>query len=145
MADTGLNAIEKGLRAALAANAALVALVPAARHWNMLVPPESTFPAVVIQLMTSDFEGRGFGQDAQSFDYMVKGIAKGGTSGTDQVAASGDIAQQIDAALHNATLTATGYTPYGCKRQRWVRYTESDEGRTPYVHSGAVYRVWVQG
>lgn len=145
MADAGLNAIEKGLRAALAANSTLVALVPAARHWNMLLPPESTFPAVVIQLMSSDFEGRGFGQEAQALEYMVKGITRGGVSAVDQVAVSGDIAQQIDLALHNAVLTATGYTPYGCKRQRWVRYTESDEGRVPYVHSGAVYRVWVQG
>lgn len=143
MADSGINAIEKALRSALN-TAGLIALVPQARHWNMLVPPASTFPALVFSMQDNDATGRAFGQDAMAFDYLVKGITKGGTSGADAVETAGDIAQQIDLALHNTTMTPTGYTKaYKVQRQRWVRYTEYDEGRVPYVHCGAVYRVWV--
>lgn len=142
MADAGLNAIEKGILTALNV-VGVTALVPAVRHYNMLVPPDGTYPAIVLSLHDNDNEGRAFGQDAGSYDYLVKGITRQGTSGAGVVEVAGDIAAAIDAALHNASLTSTGYTPYACKRQRWVRYPEYDEGRVLYVHSGAVYRIWL--
>ena len=136
--DTDFNAIEKGIFAKLNV-AGVTALVPAARHWNMLVPPSSTYPVVVVQFMDSDDAARGMGFDAESAAYLVKAIA----SGDPTVAAAGEVAAAIDTALHGATLTATGFTVYRCSRVRRVRYMEYDSQRVPYVHAGAVYRIWM--
>lgn len=143
MADAGLNAVEKVLLAKLQASTALQNLVGnPIRGYNMLIPTRlSTFPVIVFQFMSSDFEGRAFSGDAESYDYLVKGV----TTGAPTVVTAGDIAEGIDAALHGATLAPTGYVSiYAVKRQRWVRYVEQADNREPYMHAGAVYRLWAQ-
>ena len=143
MADAGINAVEKVLLAKLAANAALVALLGSPfRFYNQIVPVElDTYPVGIFQFMTSGIEGRAFSGDSEEYDYLVKGVTRGAAS----LVTAGDIAEGIDAALHGATLSPTGYTGvYGIKRQRWVRYTEQGDNREPFMHSGAVYRLWAQ-
>lgn len=141
MADSGLNAIEKALRAALNVSG-VTSLVAAASHYNMLVPPGAAFPALTFALHHNDATGRAFASDAMALDYVVKGITSP-ASGADAVADAGDIAQQIDLALDGAALTPTGYHVYRIRRQSWLRYTEYDEGRRPYVHAGGIYRLWI--
>lgn len=138
--DQGLNAIEKGIFAALD-TAAITALVPASRHHNMLVPTdEATYPVIVVAFMDSDREGAGLSTDGQSLLYIVKAIARGETD----VGEVGEIAAEIDTVLHSGTITATGHTVYGVKRQRHLRFMEHDNANKPYVTAGAIYRIWMQ-
>lgn len=142
MADAGLNAIEKALRAALNV-VGVTGLVAAASHYNMLVPPGASFPAITFSLGANNAEGRAFSSDAYALDYTVKGIVRLEQAGVDPVELSGDIQAAINTVLHGQTISATGLTVYRVMRQTWLRYTEYDEGRIAYIHSGGVYRLWV--
>ena len=141
MADTGLNAIEKAIMDALNV-AGVTAEVSQASHWNMVVPPGESFPAIVISLHDDDREGAGFSSDAGTVQYLVKGIA-GGVNEYDPSVA-GDIQTAIDTVLHGATLTATGFTVYACKRVRRIRFAEVTDERNVFYHAGAIYRIWHQ-
>ncbi len=136
--DAGVNAIEKGIAAALAAAGGVTALVPSARHYNMLAPTDAAYPLIVFNLMGSDDEARGFAEDAQSFRYQIKCIAKGDPS----VVTAGDCADEIDTAIDQVTITATGMTVYKARRESHLRYMEFDQQNQPIVHAGAVYRLW---
>ena len=135
--DAGVNAVEKGIAAALDV-AAVIAIVPSARHYNMLPPTNAIYPVIVFNLLESDAEGRGFAEDAQSFRYMIKCIAKGDPS----VVTAGDCADEIDTAIDQVTLTVTGATAYKARRESHLRYMEFDQQNEPIVHCGAVYRIW---
>lgn len=146
MADAGLNAVEKAIRAALVANAAINGAVGSgadARIYNQIVPARiTTYPVVVFQFMASDAEGRAFSGDAESYTYLVKCITLGDAS----FAAASDVAEGIDAVMHRATLAPTGYSGgiYQSLRQQWVRYAEDVPDRGTFMHAGAVYRLWAQ-
>lgn len=137
--DQGLNAIDKAVATALEA-AAITALVPATRHWNMVVPTDNaTWPVIVFGFFDSDNEAMAFSSDGQSMLYTIKAIAKGSTD----VGNPGEIAAEIDTVFHRGTLSPTGQTVYGVHRVRHLSFIENDEGNTPYVHRGAVYKIWV--
>lgn len=141
MADAGLNAVEKALVTRLTNYSGMSALV-GTRIFAYLMPPNlDTYPAIVFSLADSAPEGRAFSGDAESYDFTVKAVDKG----NDSMARAGDVAEVIDAALHNATLSPTGYTAiYAIKRQRWIRYPEPGPDRVTFWHAGAVYRMWAQ-
>ncbi len=69
--------------------------------------------------------------------YQVKGVTVDHSA-----AAAGTIAQQIDAALNDQTLTVTGYTHLLCRRIADIDYPELVAGQR-YQHRGGLYRVWV--
>ena len=146
MADAGLNAVEKAIRAALVANAAIIAGVGSgadARIFNQIIPTRiTTYPVVIFQFMASDAEGRAFSGDAESYTYLVKAVGQGDAS----FAAVSDVAEGIDAVMHRATLAPTGYSGgvYQSLRQQWIRYAEPTPDRGHFVHSGALYRLWAQ-
>jgi hypothetical protein len=70
--------------------------------------------------------------------YQVKAV-----SGSAWPKEADTIDTQIDALLHNASLTVTGYGVLSCARESDVRYSET-EGDQVFQHVGALYRIELQ-
>lgn len=136
--DANLNAIEKGIFAALNV-VGITATVPQAQHYNMLAPPDATFPVIIVQTMPGDREGEGMGEDAQTLPVLVKCITKGAHS----VAVAGTVQNAIHTALEGVALTITGFTAYAVRRRSWFSFLEYDDQRQPYVHRGGVYKIYL--
>tara|TARA_R110000824_G_scaffold68237_7_gene176638 strand:+ start:1526 stop:1951 length:426 start_codon:yes stop_codon:yes gene_type:complete len=134
--DEQLNAVEKGIFAALNTGA-ITGTVAAAQHYNVVAPPDATFPLIVVQLLDSGREGDSFSQRSQFGEYAIKCITKGEHS----VAAAGTMQNAIDTVMEGASLTVTGLTAFASRWQRWVSFMEYSQDRQAYVHRGGVYRI----
>jgi len=66
--------------------------------------------------------------------YTVRGVAttKAGALAIDDA---------IDDALHNATLTVSGWTNIQCQRETDINFIEQDAGGVNRYHAGGIYRV----
>lgn len=142
MTAAGIDAVEAGIFSKINVSG-VTTLVPAARHCAGIVPREMAYPVIVVQLMDSNDEGSAFADDAESYLYLVKAITRGEYS----FAAVGEIAEQIDIALNRASFSVTGFDSgvYGILRERRIRYPEqgdAGEATRPYMHAGALYRLW---
>src|SRR3990172_6192444 len=68
--------------------------------------------------------------------YTVRGVA---TTKTSALA----IDSAIDDALHNATLTVSGWTNIQCQRETDINFIEQDAGGVNRYHAGGIYRVTI--
>ncbi len=137
VSDVGLNSVEIAIVAALDV-AGITALVPSTNHYNSMVPPDGTFPAVIFQLVGTDRQGESFSSKAERLTYLVKCITKGEYSPN----TAGATADAIDAVLEGATLSPTGWTVYASRRVHRVRFVEFDDEKTPFWHAGGQYQLW---
>lgn len=151
MADAGINAVDKAIFARLN-HSSVTGLVPAVRHMIGIVRPGSggvvrpvdEYPVITVAFMTSD-DSRlaSFDGDAETLDYIIRAW----DADSETLEFVGDVADAIDARLHKATLTPTGYTGgvFGIRRLRWVRGIEEPDKLLPaYPFAGAVYRFFTQ-
>jgi len=138
VSDVGLNAVEIALVAKLAADGGVTALVPATNHYNSMVPPDGSFPAIIFQLVGHDRRAEAMDSDAESLLYNIKCITKGEAS-PNTVGATADA---IDTLFEKGTLAPTGWSIYAIRRERRIRYVEYDDEKNPIWHDGAQYRLW---
>ncbi len=136
--DANLNAIETGIFAALNV-AGVTGDVPAAQHYNMLAPPDASYPVIIVQTLPGDREGEGMGFDAQTLPVLVKCITKGEHS----VATAGKVQNAIHTALAGVALTITGFTSYAFRRVSWFSFMEYEDQRQPIVHRGGIYKLYL--
>lgn len=66
--------------------------------------------------------------------WLVKGVAG-------SLSAAKTIASAIQGALHNQTLTVSGWTNFWTARESAVKYVEVDDAGNPIYHRGGLYRV----
>ena len=130
-----MNVFKQALYTKLTGGTALVAkLAGTASVYDMVPPSGATFPYVVF-----GYSGGGYENITpvryKNFLYFVKAVSK--TSSKN----AGEIDAEIDALLHDTTLTVTGWTNFSIAREDDLDYTEFDrEGRSIW-HVGGVYRV----
>ncbi len=131
-----MNALETGIYSKLAAAMGLTALLATATSFYLLeAPVGATAPYVEIGVQAGGDELRE-PQRFRDYVYRVKAVTEGGMQ------AAGLIDDQIDAALHDATLTVSGWTCIMCAREGDIpSYAEyMPEGRI-FWHKGGLYRI----
>lgn len=142
MSDTH-NPVDVGVHSKLTGATALTSLLtggtanPAVYQW--LAPEGADPPYVVYQPQSPSTPLQTFGTVIfENVLFAVKGVTEGHTA-----AAAGTIAKEIDAALHDQTLTISGYGHRLCRREQNIDYIELEAGKR-FTHRGALYRVWAQ-
>ncbi len=102
-------------------------------------PSTATFPYVVFNQQAGTW-AQTMGENTRFVDcvYQVKAVTNVAYPQT-----ASAIDAQIDARLHNATLTVTGYAPLACEREADVQFSES-VGAQVFQHVGALYRISLQ-
>lgn len=131
-----MNEVETALTSVLVGTSGLTTLLAAgtAGVFNALARQGASYPLVVFQ-QQSGVDDNKSPHRARQLLYLVKGIAQG------PMDAAGSIDAQIDAVLHGAVLTVTGWTNVSLLRERDVRYAEVGADGKRYTHSGGIYRV----
>ena len=130
-----MNALEQGLYSKLSGTSALTTLLANATSvYNQIVPKGKAYPLVIFNL-----QGGGDENDTpkrrKNYVYLAKAVS------AVSMKQAGLIDAQIDAALHEATLTVTGWTNFWCMRTTDIRYTETTAEGANYFHSGGLYRI----
>lgn len=139
-----IAAVEKGIRAKLAATTAITAVV-STRIYSTQPPLEAPLPYILI------FQSAGGSTNdtpRDEFDLVVTvkcvavDDAVAGTSGAKVAKSTADL---IRAALHNATLTLDSpWSAYDCEHETAFSYVDNED-RQQYVHAGGTYRVRATG
>jgi len=129
-----VNAIETGLFSALSTNAAILTKLGSAKIYNHIIPQGVSLPAI-------RFFYAGGGEENLTPTRSVNVVyAVIGVSETSKKEA-GEIADLIDACLHDQTLTVTGWTNnFWTARGGLASYHELGKGGESYWHCGAYYR-----
>lgn len=128
-----ISALETGLYNKLVGASGLITELGGTAIYNQRAPQTSGSKYVV-------FQWQGGGDENESptrmrnLLYTVQAIAT-----TKANASAVDV--QIDTALHNQTLTVSGYTNIWCARETDINFVEEDAGGVPYYHSGGIYRI----
>lgn len=130
------NDLEAAIYNTLAGGTALTSLLGGTTIYNGVIPRGGSLPAVVFSFV-SGLEDYITPTDAQTYVYMVKGLA------TTQ-AAAGELAAAINTLLHKATLTIAGHTNFASKRVRIVRYGELDPALHSIAHAGGDYEFRIE-
>ena len=135
-----LNAADRWIYGALAADTALVAVVGARIYVDLApqtTPPTAT-PYVVWQMQSAtDLMVIGGIRVWSNAVYLVRGVDKSLTWGGN----SKTMADRIDAALHRASGTNVDGQVYACVREQAWRMMEVSDG-VVYRHSGGIYRLY---
>lgn len=125
-----MNALDGGIYTTLTAATALTALV-SSRVYNTQAPQEATEPYVIFNKQSGGQTYVFSSGKFRSFGYLVKGVCH-----SRYPKAAGAIDDAIEAALHDAALSVTGWTLLYCRRESDVHYAEGE-----YTHRGGVYRI----
>jgi len=132
MADV-VTPLEVGIYNKLIGQASLITALGGTFVYNQLAPQPAPAKYCVFQ-----WQGGGDLNESPTRMreplYTVRGVAT-----TKAAAIAIDAA--IDAALHNQTLTVTGWTNILCRRQTDINFIEQDSGGVNRFHAGAIYRV----
>lgn len=139
-----IAAVERGIRAKLAASAALTAVV-ATRIYATQAPLEAPLPYILLFQSAGGSTNR---TPRDEFDLVVtvkcvaSDDAAGGTSGAKVAKTTADL---IRTALHGVTLTLDSpWAAYDCQHETTFVYVDNDD-RQQYVHAGGTYRVRATG
>lgn len=133
-----MSAVRDAVVLKLQAEAAVTALATGGIYPG--TPPEGAdFPLVMVTSPQPARANRNF-QGIAFEDSLL--LVRAVTQDTSPAAAA-DIAAEIRTALHNATLTVTGYSTISVLWERDFEHEEVAEGR-PYKYEGAFYSVWVE-
>jgi hypothetical protein len=138
-----MNALSVAIFNQLKGGTALLALLGGGTAGTAIyedhAPDTATFPYVVFNQQAGTW-AQAMGEHTRFVDcvYQVKAVS---ISAWPKEASAIDA--QIDARLHNATLTVTGYGVMECARESDIQYTELSGNQT-FNHIGALYRVTLQ-
>jgi len=128
-----VQALETGLYTILSTNSALTTELGGTLIYNKQAPQDPGTKYVV-------FNWSGGGDEnltphrTRNVVYTVQAVAS-----TQADAATVD--RLIDAALHEQTLTVSGWTNFWTAREDDINYVEQDAGGVPIYHVGAIYRI----
>lgn len=128
-----MNAAGSAIYSALAGHAGLIAALGGTAIWYGVVPRDRALPGVVLSL-ASGIEDNETPTRSVNLVYQVTAVAS-------TLFQAGQIAEQIDAALHGATLTITGWGNFWTARESVVSYLEVDPAGHTFGHAGGEYRV----
>ena len=130
-----MNAFAVALYSALTGGTALTALLAGtASIYDSLVPRGSSYPVVVFHL-SGGGDANETPRRRKELLYSVKAISELGAK------EAGNIDAQIDPLLHEASVSAIGWTNFSLKRESDFSYAETTpEGRN-YWHVGGIYRL----
>jgi hypothetical protein len=127
------SALEVGLYNKLTTQASLITALGGTLIYNSMAPQNPGTKYAVFQ-----WQGGGDANESptrmRNLLYTVRGVAT-----TKAVALSIDSA--IDDALHNQTLTVSGWTNIQLQRETDINFIEQDAGGVNRYHAGAIYRV----
>lgn len=130
-----MNALEAALYARLTGGTALTTLLSGTTSvYNQMVPTTETGDCVVFGLTGGGDENL-CPQRSQALLYSVKGVSEV------SAAKAGTIDAQVDALLHRATLTVTGWANILLRRESEFSFTEKTPEGRHYYHRGGVYRI----
>ena len=120
----------------LAGTAAVTTLLATTTNiFETEAPRSAAFPYVVY------FLHGGIGDELSNPDRHINILITIKAVSATSIASAGAIASAVDTALHNQSLTVTGWTVIQCARDWPVRYTEHGiDGREIY-HAGGIYRL----
>ena len=135
-----MKATRRAIYAKLNGDATLTALLSAPTAiYEAKAPRSAAFPLVIFDLYAPGADAYTYGGRAYEQDlWIVRGVVKAGSSD-----AADDIAAAIDELLTDGALTISGRTQLYLRRERKVKYTESD-GDVDYRHSGGIFRLWTK-
>ena len=129
-----MNPIEAGLAAKLDAYGALTALLSSTTAiWNGAAPPGTALPYVVFFYTGGGLENIN-PSELHNLLYLVKAIA-------DDATEAGVLQGHIRGALHNTTLTVSGYTNFYTACEDEVQLTEVSREGTLLFHRGYYVRI----
>ena len=130
-----LGAIGTGIYGKLTAGTALTNLLAGtASVYNSLAPRGVSMPYVIFQYQGGGDENL-CATRLRNIVYTVKAVS---STGALQAA---NIDAQVDALLHNATLTVTGFSNFWCAREGDIDYVETDPDAGNVWHAGRTYRI----
>jgi len=130
-----IEALETGLYNKLKADSSLTTLLGGTLIYNRRAPQNPGTAYVVFQWQGGGDENL---QPSRSRNvlYTVKAVCD-----TAEKAAAVDSA--IDTALHNTTLTVSGWTNINVVRTDDVNFVESTGVETAYYHAGGIYQIQI--
>jgi len=132
--------IRRALYAKLTGDATLTALLSAATAiYEAKAPQSAAYPLVIFDLYAPGADAYTFSARAYEDDlWIVKACDRAASSDR-----ADDIAKRIDALLTDGSLVITGRTQLYLRRERKVKYTESD-GDIDYRYAGGIFRLWTK-
>ena len=128
-----ITAIETGLYNKLKAASSLTTALGGTIIYNKIAPQGVSDPYVV-------FGWQGGGDENESPNRMRNLIYQVQTIATTQGTAAA-IDGYIDTALHNQTLTVSGFTNIWTARESDINYIEQDTSGVTLYHVGGLYRI----
>lgn len=132
-----MNLAETAIYSALTGATSLTSLLATATGvYHSQAPRGAAFPYVVLQLQGGGDQNVSPHRRKELL-YTVKAVTA--TSMQD----AGLIDNAVDALLHGATLTVTGWTNISTMREGDIAYVETTDEGLNYYHSGGTYRVRV--
>lgn len=127
-----MNAVGTALWDTLAHHAGLITALGGTAIWFGVIPRDRSLPGVVITL-ASGIEENLTPRRSVNLVYQVKAVAE-------TLLQAGQIAEQVDAALHGATL-AVSWGNFWTARESVVSYLEVDPAGHTFGHAGGEYRI----
>lgn len=134
-----MNKVDVAVYSKLAADTTLTGLMGGTYIYNGLAPATATRPYIIFQKATGGPENQ-TPRDRRTYNYMVKCVSGDLMTGSANLVA-GSIDAQIETAMHEQTLTVTGYDNYLCWRVKPdIDYLETAGGKV-IRHLGGMYRI----
>jgi len=131
--------IDVAIYSKLAADTTLTGLMGGAYVYQGIAPPTATRPYVIFQKETGG-PTNDTPRDRRAYRYMVKVVSGDLMTGSANLVA-GSIDAQIESALHEKTLTVSGYDNYLMMRvSPDIDYLETAGGKV-IRHLGGTYRI----
>ena len=131
-----MNKLEEALHSLLSGDAQLISLLGGTAIYNTILPRSVDLPAVIFSL-SSGIEENMTPTRSIGASYLVKGM-------TNTLSEAQSIADRIDALLHDATLSVSGWNNFWSARESLVSYLEVDESGAFTAHAGAVYNLRIE-
>ncbi len=129
-----MNALNKGIYDTLKAGTALTSLLGGTAIYYEQAPDNAAYPYVVFSI-----QGGGdlnlSPSRMKDVLYFVRGYSKVSP------AMAGSIDAQLDALLHNKTITVTGWSNYNTQRETDIENSEVDNANQMIYMAGGVYRI----
>lgn len=130
-----MNELETAIYEKLTGGTALTALLAGtASVYNEIAPRGAAAPYVIFGLQAGGDENM-IPVRYKNYLYRIKAVSETSMKNAGQIDA------QIDALMHDTTLTVSGWQNFWCMRESDFRYVETtSEGRNIW-HAGGVYRI----
>lgn len=129
-----MNALNTGIYNALKAGTALTSLLGGTAIYYIQAPDDTAYPYVVFSIQGGGDLNLSPSRMKDTL-YFVRGYSKVSP------AAAGSIDAQLDALLHNKTITVTGWSNYNTQRETDIENSEVDNANQTIYMAGGVYRV----